>query len=130
MTDPIFQSDATYALAAKLMDASALRQHAIASNIANSETPGYRRLDLSADFSSQLRAAMSTGTTPEGLASIQPKLVEDATARTVRPDGNSVDLERELLAMDQNSVEYGYLAEIVSGSLKQMRTAISGTVTS
>jgi flagellar basal-body rod protein FlgB len=128
MIDPIFQSDATYALAAKLMDAAALRQNAIASNIANSETPGYRRIELASDFTARLKAALSSGTTPGELASIQPKLAEDPTARTVRADGNSVDLERELLAMNQNSVDYGFLTEVVSGNLKQLRSAIAGTV--
>ena len=49
MIDPIFQSG-NYQIATRLLDASALRQQAIAANIANAETPGYRRLDIAPDF--------------------------------------------------------------------------------
>ncbi len=128
MIDPLFQSNNTYALASKLMDAAALRQEAIASNIANAETPGYRRIDVAADFGTQLKAQMASGMSASSLASIEPSLAEDSKARTVRPDGNTVDIEHELLAMNKNAVEYGFLTEIVSGNIKQMRMAISGNV--
>jgi len=127
-TSPIFQSDNTYELARKLMDLTALRQEAIASNIANAETPGYRRIDVSPDFASQLKAQVGAGAPVAQLDSLQPSLVEDAQARTVRPDGNSVDLEHELLTMNKNSVEYGFLTEIASTNIKQLKMAISGNV--
>ena len=60
MVDPIFQS-ANYQVARKLLDATALRQEAIAANIANAETPGYRRVDVGRDFASQLKAATRSG---------------------------------------------------------------------
>jgi flagellar basal-body rod protein FlgB len=125
MIDPLFQSD-SFQLARKLLDGSALRQQAIAANIANAETPGYRRVDLSPDFQTQLQSEFQTGADSDALDSLQPKLVEDASARSVRPDGNSVDLERELLSMDRNSVDYSYLTEVVSHNIKQLKIAISG----
>jgi flagellar basal-body rod protein FlgB len=127
-TSPILQADNTYELARKLMDLSALRQEAIASNIANVETPGYRRIDVSPDFASQLKAQVGAGGHVSQFDSLQPALVEDSHARTVRPDGNSVDLEHELLAMNKNAVEYGFLTEIVSTNIKQLKMAISGNV--
>jgi flagellar basal-body rod protein FlgB len=125
MVDPIFQSN-TYELARKLLDASALRQEAIASNIANAETPGYHRVDVSPDFAQQLKASLANGGSPGALDSLKPKLAEDHQARSVRPDGNSVELDHELLAMNKNSVEYNYLAEIVSQNIKQLKIAITG----
>ncbi|MFY9924506.1 MAG: flagellar basal body rod protein FlgB [Opitutaceae bacterium] len=127
-TSPIFEADNTYELARKLMDLSALRQEAIASNIANAETPGYHRIDVSPDFASQLKSQVGAGAPVAQLDSLQPSLVEDSQARTVRPDGNTVDLEHELLTMNKNSVEYGYLTEIASTSIKQLKMAISGNV--
>lgn len=124
MVDPIFQSD-NYQVARKLLDAAALRHEAIASNIANAETPGYRRLDVAPDFAEQLRASMRTGETSR-LQELSPKLSPDLYARTVRPDGNSVELERELLAMNRNAVEYEFLTEIVSRNIKQLKMAITG----
>jgi len=126
MIDPVFQSE-SYQLARKLLDAAALRQEAISSNIANAETPGYRRLDVAADFAEQLKARTETGELAKGGAELlKPALVQDPFARSVRPDGNSVELEKELLAMNKNAVEYQFLTEVVSGNIKQLKMAITG----
>jgi flagellar basal-body rod protein FlgB len=126
MIDPIFHSD-NYQLARKLLDASALRQEAIASNIANAETPGYRRLDVAADFADQLKARTRTGELGRMADDdLKPVLVQDPHVRSVRPDGNSVDIEKELLAMNKNSVEYEFLADVVSTNIKQLKLAITG----
>ena len=125
MINPIFQSD-NYQLARKLLDGAVLRQEAIASNIANAETPGYRRLDVSGDFASELRARLGQAGSVRSFSGIEPKLVEDLNARSVRPDGNSVEIERELLEMNRNTVEYDFLADVVSRNIKQLRMAITG----
>jgi len=125
MIDPIFQTD-NYQLARKLLDVAVLRQEAIATNVANAETPGFHRLDVAPDFASQLKARMAAGDFAQTSDSLKPQLAEDLTARSVRPDGNSVEIERELLAMNRNAVEFDYLSEVVSGNLKQLKMAISG----
>ena len=125
MIDPIFQSD-NYQLARKLLDGAVLRQEAIASNIANAETPGYRRLDVSGDFASELRARLGQAGSVRSFSGIEPTLAEDLNARSVRPDGNSVEIERELLEMNRNTVEYDFLADVVSRNIKQLRMAITG----
>lgn len=124
MIDPIFQSE-NYHLARNLLDAAVLRHEAIAANIANSDTPGYHRLDIAPDFARQLESKLASG---ELLHSgpVTPRLVEDASARSLRPDGNTVELEGELLEMNQNAVEHEFLSDIVSNSLKQLRMAITG----
>jgi len=126
MVDPIFSSE-IYQLAGKLMDASVLRQDAIAANLANAETPGYRRMDLSPDFAAQLKASSENGSLSDAP---NPTLVEDPNARAVRADGNNVEIEHELLAMNQSSVEYEYEANIVTSNIKQLKMAISGQITS
>ncbi|MDP3068736.1 MAG: flagellar basal body rod protein FlgB [Opitutaceae bacterium] len=125
MIDPIFQTD-NYQLARKLLDGAVLRQEAIATNIANAETPGFRRIDLSADFAVQLKSRMAAGDFAKTADSIRPQLAADPFARTVRPDGNSVELEHELMAMNRNSVEHDFLSEIVSNNLKRLKLAITG----
>ncbi len=125
MINPIFQSD-NYQLARNLLDAAALRQEAIASNIANAETPGYRRLDVSPDFAERLKARSQTGELTRGSDVLRPTLFQDPYARSVRPDGNSVEIERELLAMNQNAVEYEFLSDVVTGNIKQLKMAITG----
>lgn len=125
MIDPIFQT-ANYQLARKLLDAAVLRQEAVATNVANAETPGFRRIDLAPDFAAQLKARMAAGDLARTADGIRPQLAEDQTARSVRPDGNTVEIERELLVMNRNAVEHEYLSEIVSGNLKQLKMAITG----
>lgn len=125
MIDPIFQSD-NYHIARKMLDAAVLRQEAISSNIANAETPGYRRLDVSADFAQQLKSRVAAGKFGASANEIKPHLAEDLTARTQRPDGNTVEIERELLAMNHNAVQHEYLTELISGNLKQLKMAITG----
>lgn len=125
MIDPIFQTD-NYQLARKLLDAAVLRQEAIATNVANAETPGFRRLDISSDFATQLKARMAAGDLARTSDSLKPQLIEDASARAVRPDGNTVEMERELMAMNRNAVEYDFLTQIVSNNIKQLKMAITG----
>lgn len=125
MVDPIFQSD-NYVLARKLLDASVVRHQAIASNIANAETPGYHRIDVAPDFAQQLKAELNSGDLASNADKFSPHLADDANARSVRPDGNSVDIEHELLAMNRNSVEHEYLTEIITQNIKQLKMAITG----
>ncbi len=125
MVNPVFQSD-NYVLARKLLDAAVVRQEAIAANIANAETPGYRRMDVAADFTEQLRASVAAGELPSTAAALRPQIAADPNARTIRPDGNSVEIEHELLAMNRNAVEHEYLTEIISQNIKQLKMAITG----
>ncbi len=126
MIQPVANS-VNYQLARTLLDASVLRHEAIASNIANSDTPGYRRVDLAPDFRSALRTQLSSAApAPAAISALRPTLAEDSTIRSVRADGNSVELEAELLALGQNRVEHEFLTDLVSRHIKQLRMAISG----
>ncbi len=120
-----------YQLASKLLDASVMRHEAIATNIANAETPGFRRIDVASDFNRALRSQFTGGRppSPSDVAAINPHLAVDANVRTVRPDGNSVEIETELMAMSRNRVDHEFLTEIVSRHIKQLKMAISGRVT-
>lgn len=124
MVDPIFQST-NYQLATKLLDTSVLRSEAIASNIANSETPGYRRLDIAPDFAAELRARVQSGDMAAATR-LQARLTEDTNARSMRPDGNTVAIDNELLQMNRNQVEHEFLTEVISRNIKQLRLAITG----
>jgi flagellar basal-body rod protein FlgB len=125
MIDPLFSSD-TVALAQRMLDAANLRQQAIASNLANAETPGYRRVDLSPDFATHLKASLEAGQLNTAGAGIKPTLSMDPNARAVRPDGNNVEMDHELVVMDQNAVNYEYLADVVTHNIKQLKLAITG----
>jgi flagellar basal-body rod protein FlgB len=111
--------------AKKMLDVTVLRHQAIASNLANLETPNYKRLDVSPTFEAQLRQAVA-GQNAEQIASLQPQLAVDATAVSGRADGNTVQLETEMLKLNQNTVENTLETQLVSNSLARMRLAITG----
>lgn len=105
----------------KLMSASALRGRVIAGNIANQNTPGYRRQEVL--FEDQLLAALERP--GSDLTGVAPRIVEDTTA-TIRSDGNSVFLEDEVSAGKQNRVLFELYASILSSRFDLMRSAITG----
>ncbi len=125
MIEPLVGSD-SYQIACKLLDVATLRQEALAANIANAETPGYKRVDVNPSFLAELRASEAGGDLGTVGASLKPTIATDEHARTVRPDGNTVEIEHELAEMNRNSIEHQFLTEIVSTNLKQLRMAISG----
>jgi flagellar basal-body rod protein FlgB len=124
MIDALF-TESGYVAAKKMLDVSLLRHQAIASNLANVETPNYKRLDVSSSFEDQLRQAVAGQNSAE-IASLQPSLAVDTTAISGRSDGNTVQLESEMLKLNTNSVENTLETQLVSGSLAKLRLAITG----
>jgi flagellar basal-body rod protein FlgB len=100
-----------------------MRHEALTSNIANIETPGYKRVDIHNDFAAAFADALKGGAV-RGLK--MPEVTQDIAARSQRKDGNNVVLDEELMQMGKNVIEYETLTDFVSGSLKQLRVAISG----
>ncbi len=111
-------------IAQRSLDACVLRQEALASNIANVETPGYKRLDVAKDFADRLKTAVQRDGAKNTLPA--PRLMEDSQARALRADGNTIDLENELLQMNKNQVEHEYLATLIGSNFKSLRMAITG----
>lgn len=126
MIDELMQRE-NYALAKKLLDVSHSRQQAIASNLANVETPGYKRQDIATDFDAQLRRVASSNDI-KGIQSLQARTMTDLESPSVRPDGNNVQIDQELLRMQKNAVQYEFLANYTSNSLSRLQTAITGRV--
>lgn len=114
-----------YVATKKMMDATALRHEAIASNIAHVETPNYRRIDLTPDFSQELRAAVASGDAAK-IRGVQAGLVEDSSAVASNLDGNTVQLENELLNLNQNTLAHALETQMVTGALMKLRLAITG----
>src|SRR5262249_48636803 len=93
----------TYDASKHLLDAAALRQEALAANVANAETPGYKRVDLDQSYATDFAACLRAG---RSASSVTPKLVEDTAASSQRADGNTVEVDKELLAMGKNGAEF------------------------
>jgi len=115
----------SYVAAKKMLDVTALRHEAIASNLANLETPHYKRVDLAPSFAAELRQALASPD-PERLADLQPQLAVDPAAVATRKDGNTVQLETELLKLNQTFLEHQLETQLVSGTMLKLRLAITG----
>lgn len=124
MIDALF-GETNYVAAKKMLDVNVMRHEAIASNLANLETPNYKRLDVAPSFESQLSQAVASQD-PAQIAGLQPELGVDAQAHSGRNDGNTVQLEDEMLKLGQNTVEHALETQLVSGELAKMRMAITG----
>ena len=116
-----------YLVAKKLLDATHLRHETLSNNLANVETPGFKRRDLPKNFSVELRRAVERKDFRR-VNSLLPRSEEDLQAKPVRMDGNTVQLDEELLAMNRNSLNYEFLTQMVSGSIKELNLAIKGRI--
>lgn len=124
MIEALF-SQSNYVAAKRLLDITATRQAAIASNLANIEMPNYKRLDVPVAFETQLQQAVAEGDVAT-IRNLKPALAEDTSAVANRSDGNTVDLENEMYRMYRNSVEHTLETQLVTSHLLKMRLAITG----
>lgn len=117
----------------RALDVSWLKHDIIAQNIANSETPGYKRKKVV--FDGVLEAAMSENMTPlkrthsNHIASpnlnFSPAVITDMDAE-MRIDGNSVDIDIEMAEEAKNSIKYNAMINQVSAQLRRLRASIKG----
>jgi flagellar basal-body rod protein FlgB len=109
-------------LLAKLLDVTHARHEVIARNVANVNTPGYRRQDV--QFEQAFAKALTSGPSGAALA-VQPKIVL-AAGGVERRDGNNVDIDWEMGQLAKNSLLYKVYAQVLAVQLAQMRSAVSG----
>lgn len=124
MTSEIFP-DITSAALAKTLDAAAARQKTIANNIANVETPGFKRGTVS--FESELRRVLDASTESEireGLQQLAPIQEVDYQSPS-RPDGNNVNIDAEISDLARTSLKYRAAATLLENKTGMLRAAIS-----
>jgi flagellar basal-body rod protein FlgB len=102
------------------MDASSLRAKVIANNLANMETPNYRRYDVR--FEQFLAEAMDRGRGGETV-DVQPEIIQPQTT-LVDANGNDVVMEAEIGQMIQNGEKYKAYVRMLSKVYKQMDMAM------
>lgn len=109
-------------LLSRLLDAASLRHCVIARNVANVNTPGYRRLDVSFEEEVARRLERDGDT---NLSDLSPSVIE-ATGGATRPDGNNVDVDAEMGRLSKNTLLYNVYAQILASKVAAMRSAITG----
>jgi len=97
-----------------------LRQKAIASNIANLETPGYRRVDVK--FEELLTKTLDSSGAAD-LSEIGPQ-VHKPEQTPVKTNGNDVNLELEIGNMVKNALRHKAFVRLLNKKYSQLELAI------
>lgn len=114
-------SDAVSRILGSALDGITLRQSVVADNIANVDTPGYRASAV--EFESSLRAAVDGGEFDRaGFRGVD--VSASATDTPVGPNGNNVDLRKEMLAAVQTQYQYQVVSRAVTDHMGLLKTAI------
>lgn len=114
--------DRTSQLLGQMIQGTALRHRILAANLANAETPGYQAQDVT--FSNILDEAQRRGSADAAPApTIKATAVNDVESAT-RRDGNTVDLDRQMVKLAQNTQWHNAMLQILAGRLAIMKTAI------
>ena len=111
----------------KAMDASWLRNEAISNNLANADTPGYKRQDV--NFETQLAKALRSSrykTMDAKVADVKmnrlnPIAYTDYAGFSYRIDGNNVDPDTEGVYLAKNQVVYQGLYQSVNEEFKNLK---------
>ena len=135
----IFTNDAK-SLLVRAMDAAMMRNQVLADNLANVETPEYKRKEVMFEDLLRMQAnqAEGAGKVPMrkthakhlGLGgtvsgSIMPQ-IRTIHELSYRNDKNNVDIDVETVKLSQNKIAYDAYTQCVSNETKLMRLAITG----
>ena len=121
-------SDVTSAALQEALSGQAARQRAVADNLANVDTPGYRPQTVA--FEDQLRAALQQADdTPSSEAMARVERVrpqEQAYAGpALRRDGNAVDLESEMVTLAESTLHSSALIRLLAHKLSMLRSVVT-----
>lgn len=136
MINPFFDGNRVNLLIQTALDGYAARHKAIVNNIANVDTPGYQRIEVS--FENELKKAIRrmgdtslTGDSvdDEGgfsrMTRVVPMVSLD-TSQPLRADGSNVSIDREMASLSKNAGKMNALTEIMIRNYRDIKTAIKG----
>ncbi|MEK5445287.1 flagellar basal body rod protein FlgB [Paenibacillus sp. FSL R7-0331] len=110
------------------------RHQAIAENIANADTPNYKKKTV--EFEEQLRRVINSGSQQEldvrrthdkhisirdTGAPVIPYKISRTSDTAMNNNGNNVDVDQEMAILAQNQLMYNYMADKVSGHYTKIR---------
>ncbi len=135
MTRVELLNSTTFNLLTSSVDAASLRHKVLANNIANADTPHFKRSDVSFEalLKEQLNARALSGyrTHPKhipighAMPSVTPKVVTDHDT-AMNHNGNNVDIDAEMAMLAQNQLNYHMYIGQISHEISMIRKAIGG----
>ncbi|MCQ2494699.1 MAG: flagellar basal body rod protein FlgB [Lachnospiraceae bacterium] len=114
----------------KAADAAWLRNECIANNIANVDTPNYKRQDvdfesvLARELGSNCLVDMDTRVSRINTSHLKVGAYTDAAGFSYRLDGNNVDIETENVYLAQNQLKYQGLINSISHEFKTLQSVM------
>ena len=127
----------TWSVIEKEMECLAARFKAVTRNVANANTPGYARRNVS--FEDQMREVMEQDkklhmtVTSEGHIPSHPLRMSDGKPSEIRIlderyrlDMNNVDPEREMAVLAETRMMYSAMTRITAGKVTGLRSVIAG----
>jgi flagellar basal-body rod protein FlgB len=106
------------------------RQRVLAENVANADTPNYRPQDLAPPTFERTKVAGSIAlarTEPGHMAPAGDRHSRFAATRAgyeVRPTGNAVNLEDEMIKVAANQMDFQQVATLYTRSLSLLKSAV------
>ena len=122
MFDKLFGGD-VFVASTRALDAYALRHQALSNNLANVNTPGYKRQDVR--FEDQLAGALANKNNPHGVSGVQPTLTT-INSSSQRLDGNNVDMEAENIDLATNTLRFEVISQQIAGQFTGLKSVING----
>jgi flagellar basal-body rod protein FlgB len=103
----------------RAISGASMRQSVLANNLANAETPGYRRMDI--NFHDALAQAMGSA----DAATIEATTFSpQQDSQAMRADGNGVDIDTESATMAKNGLEYEALVSVAKARIQIVQSAM------
>lgn len=120
----------------KSLNASWARNDVISQNLANVDTPNYKRKDIS--FEQYLNESLD-GKKLEGkltderhipinsknIDKIEPELTQDDSDVSMRIDGNNVDVDSEMAYLAKNTIQYNTLIQMVNSNYSRIKNVLA-----
>ncbi len=127
----------TIGLLEKSLNVRSVQHQALSSNVANADTPHYKAFEVAVD--EELRklgtgkpriqlARTHSSHLPVGRAEADRVTLKNspAPALSLRADGNTVDLDRSMGELAENTIKYKTSAQLITSKFRGLKNAIIG----
>ncbi len=116
------------------LDAASTRNDVISNNIANVNTPEYKRKDI--DFETELKSAFAKAEGSRSIdtvdsrvkkldySSLEPQVYTDYAELSYRYDGNNVDIDTENSILAKNQIKYNGLMSLLNKDFDALKSVM------
>lgn len=115
----------TSTILSKALDASWMRNQVISENIANVDTPGYKRKDIQFENALQEALRSNNNVSKMDVNRLEPKVIKDKTNLSYRLDGNNVNIDTEMVNLANNQIKYNTLVQQLNSNFSRIKMVLN-----